>query len=199
MKSDTCPKCGGPKRGPAYDQCRKCFLEHYKTRTTKLCRKCNRELPLSAFRTRPEYCTSYGTRRPRSRCKECEAVYAKERLQKNPEKRKELKRRYKEKDPARYIRLGKRRSWKRLGLDPDIVESYVNTHPDACEICGMPSNGQKLAIDHCHDKGVFRGILCSKCNMGIGLFQDDPLLLTKAIEYLNRGPISQHIQGPRHE
>ncbi len=53
---------------------------------------------------------------------------------------------------------------------------------DSCKICGSTKN---LAIDHCHDANVVRGILCKNCNMGIALFQDSQDLLTKAINYLD--------------
>lgn len=182
---DKCPKCGGPKRGPKYEQCRKCFLKHYKTRTTKLCKKCNRELPLDAFRTRPDYCTSYGTRRPRSRCKECEADGAKlYRGKFTPEEKREKKREYYRNNPEKARRTANRRSWRRMGLDPDVVELYIKTHPNVCEICGLPGDNGKLAVDHCHEKKIFRGLLCSKCNLGIGLYKDSPELLKKAAEYL---------------
>ena len=43
-----------------------------------------------------------------------------------------------------------------------------------------------LAVDHCHDSDDVRGLLCLSCNQGIGSFRDDPDIMTKAIEYLNR-------------
>lgn len=43
---------------------------------------------------------------------------------------------------------------------------------------------RELAIDHCHKTGKIRGLLCNRCNMALGAFQDNPLLLEKAIYYL---------------
>lgn len=54
---------------------------------------------------------------------------------------------------------------------------------DHCEICDSTEN---LCWDHSHTTGLFRGTLCSKCNAAIGLFQDNTLLLKKAIEYLSK-------------
>lgn len=56
-----------------------------------------------------------------------------------------------------------------------------------CGICGKntENNGRDLAIDHCHKTGKVRGLLCVKCNRGIGLFDDDLRLLKKAILYLS--------------
>lgn len=58
-----------------------------------------------------------------------------------------------------------------------------------CAICGKP---EALAakgtfhIDHDHETGFVRGLLCSACNLGIGHFRDDPILMLKAIRYLRK-------------
>lgn len=57
-----------------------------------------------------------------------------------------------------------------------------------CDICGQsdPTKNKRLAVDHDHRKNKVRGLLCSKCNNGIGLFQDNVKLLEKAILYLKK-------------
>ena len=63
-----------------------------------------------------------------------------------------------------------------------------------CGICGKPEtikdgrNGKrkKLALDHCHSSGKLRGLLCSRCNAGLGYFKDDPARLRAAITYLSK-------------
>lgn len=42
----------------------------------------------------------------------------------------------------------------------------------------------KLVIDHCHDSGKVRGLLCARCNSGIGQFQDDPELIEAAARWV---------------
>lgn len=42
-----------------------------------------------------------------------------------------------------------------------------------------------LLIDHCHQGGHVRGLLCDQCNRGIGLLQDDPDVLERAVAYLD--------------
>ena len=48
----------------------------------------------------------------------------------------------------------------------------------------MPKGTRRANIDHCHDTGVVRGLLCNQCNQGIGYLQDDITLLEEAIKYL---------------
>jgi hypothetical protein len=67
-----------------------------------------------------------------------------------------------------------------------ILESQDNK----CAICKRDSeiclSGRKkrLCVDHSHDTGKVRGILCDKCNRGIGLLNDDPNVLISAYNYL---------------
>lgn len=51
-----------------------------------------------------------------------------------------------------------------------------------CLIC---KRKLKLHIDHCHEKGIVRGLLCFNCNTGLGMFKDNVVLLSNAINYLN--------------
>lgn len=56
----------------------------------------------------------------------------------------------------------------------------VNDQGGGCAVCGEAPN----TVDHNHATGKVRGILCRKCNVGLGLFQDDPDLLEAAALYL---------------
>lgn len=60
-----------------------------------------------------------------------------------------------------------------------------------CAICSKVESQQTkkgtiraLSIDHCHKTKKVRGLLCKKCNSGIGFFQDNPILIKKAYKYL---------------
>lgn len=58
--------------------------------------------------------------------------------------------------------------------------------PDHCECCGASGGHKGLHLDHCHQKNVFRGWLCSKCNLGLGLLGDSLESVAKAVDYLKR-------------
>lgn len=56
-----------------------------------------------------------------------------------------------------------------------------------CKLCNRVSLnhwGTELCVDHCHKTGKVRGLLCDKCNKGLGQFEDNIETLQKAIEYL---------------
>lgn len=57
-----------------------------------------------------------------------------------------------------------------------------------CAICGITNPGRRefFDVDHCHLTGTVRGLLCETHNRGIGIFEDDPELLRRAAEYLER-------------
>ena len=78
---------------------------------------------------------------------------------------------------------------KRLGIKPtpELIEK-IESHSGKCDICGAPGDGRwsELSIDHCHGSGMYRGMLCSRCNRALGLFKYDPNLLNAAIEYLDQ-------------
>ena len=50
-----------------------------------------------------------------------------------------------------------------------------------------PERAPSLHLDHCHDTGRVRGILCPSCNHGLGKVHDDPALLGAAARYLREG------------
>lgn len=73
------------------------------------------------------------------------------------------------------------------GLTPDTFLAMMESQNHKCAICGHSDKSQKKTfpmIDHCHETGKVRGILCSSCNMGIGKFKDNIELLEAAIKYL---------------
>jgi len=79
-----------------------------------------------------------------------------------------------------------RRIRKEYGLSPKEYHSLVNRQGGACAICGAsPESHFSLHIDHCHDTGRVRGLLCGKCNQAIGLLGHDVKRLAAAMEYIS--------------
>lgn len=74
------------------------------------------------------------------------------------------------------------------GIDADTYYKMLTDQNYKCAICGTAENNSvnktKMFIDHCHDSGKVRGLLCAKCNFALGNFNDDIEILKNAISYL---------------
>lgn len=79
-----------------------------------------------------------------------------------------------------------RRQWlkKAYNLTIEQYDILLEAQNGRCAICrSLPEKDRRLAVDHNHETGRVRGLLCSKCNRGLGLFQDDARLLEEARRY----------------
>ncbi len=75
---------------------------------------------------------------------------------------------------------------KNYGLSRREHDALLLANP-ACAICADAFTEElKPAVDHCHISGKVRGILCHRCNKGLGLYRDRTELLRKAAEYLEK-------------
>ena len=74
---------------------------------------------------------------------------------------------------------------KKYGLEKEDYESIFNKQNSSCAICKSLLNDKNTHVDHCHSTKKVRGLLCSKCNQGIGLFNEDVENLKNAVDYLN--------------
>lgn len=77
---------------------------------------------------------------------------------------------------------------RKLGLDFEEVWIAYTSHDGTCQICGIHESklDKRLAVDHCHDTGEFRGFLCQNCNFGLGFLGDTFESLEKAVGYLKK-------------
>ncbi len=71
----------------------------------------------------------------------------------------------------------------RFGVKRADIQA-LRASSSVCEICGQPPSRKRLAIDHDHETGKLRGMLCHTCNLGLGAFKDSEVLLHKAFYYL---------------
>lgn len=110
-----------------------------------------------------------------SRCKECKKV-ENSTWRKNNEDKVSA---YREKDKWNLKKRCSRRN---------ITEhQFLNTLEEqkySCRICETKISIEDSAIDHNHETGEFRGILCKTCNRALGLFRDSPKILENALDYL---------------
>lgn len=74
----------------------------------------------------------------------------------------------------------------KYGITSSEYDEMLLRQGGVCAICREACvSGRALAVDHCHETKSVRGLLCGRCNIGIGQFRDDRNLLGEAIRYLN--------------
>lgn len=123
----------------------------------------------------------------------------------NPERWREMSNaatlRWRERNPehqnknTRQTRLAR---FKKLGITEEQYLRMQADQADRCAICrtGTPwKRSRTWHVDHDHLTGEVRGLLCTKCNRGLGLFQDSPDLLRSAIRYLLGQPPSTPVNS----
>jgi hypothetical protein len=94
------------------------------------------------------------------------------------------KKRYKESDKIKS-RLRNYSYLSNYGITLEKYNELFEKQNGVCAICGTSTN-KPLYIDHNHKTGEVRGLLCVKCNSGIGFFMDNSHLLISAIRYLDK-------------
>jgi len=91
---------------------------------------------------------------------------------------------------ASYMKLRDRHREKNLirsyGVTLATYTAMLAEQGGVCAICGQPERRRSLCVDHDHETGLVRSLLCDDCNQGVGRFKDNPDLLRKAAAYMDR-------------
>lgn len=149
------------------------------------CKQVKPHLEFYAHRATGDGRTSY--------CRDCAREYGKKHRAKYPVKVRESNAR-RETDTAKRQHARKlTRKWRLqlYGLTPDSYDALLDSQDSVCAICGSPGQlwaERNLHVDHDHETNEVRGLLCRRCNLGIGYFVDDVGLLAQAIDYLKHPP-----------
>ena len=149
----------------------------------KRCARCGETKPHEMFH-------KAGKRHLQSRCKPCATLMVKEWRDANPEKYR-----------AYRIKQG-------FGISAEQYDKLMERQGSVCAACGKPESAigwksgkvKRLAVDHDHSccpgesscGRCVRGLLCTRCNLGCGYFDDDPEILERMAQYLrHQAPLSQ--------
>lgn len=131
----------------------------------KTCTQCAMKKPIEEFRVNSKGSLMW--------CQECHTTIGKNTMKnwrtKNPER-------------AKYNR--KRSLLTKYNMTPEEFTYMVMEQGGVCAICGLVPSA--LYVDHDHTTGAVRGLLCQKCNSGIGFLGDSLEGLEKAINYLKK-------------
>jgi hypothetical protein len=97
---------------------------------------------------------------------------------------------------AHYAKHRHERNCKNHGISVAEFDAMLKRQNGACGICERPFQ-HTPHIDHDHATNTVRGLLCNKCNLGLGHFEDNPTFLRNAARYLERW--LQQISEPNQE
>ncbi len=154
----------------------------------KQCTRCKTTKPTSEF---------YGLTNDRghkylaAECKACAAGRSNEWREKNPEKAnasaRESQRRYRRAHPEESERKWRTSAYKKFGITVDDYDKMFKAQNGVCKICELPQSGRfkHLAVDHDHETGKVRGLLCMTCNRNLGYVERDNRL-RRILEYLKK-------------
>lgn len=107
---------------------------------------------------------------------------------KHPEEMRARTRKWQEKNPERADQIRFRARLKReFGMTPEEYDLLYTAQGGKCAICERHQTefSRRLAVDHDHDSGKIRGLLCTSCNNMLGFAHDDKKRLRRAIEYMD--------------
>lgn len=114
----------------------------------------------------------------REKHKEAIAAYSKDYREKNKEAILAYQKAYREENQDTIL-------LRKYGITLVEKKKMKDEQGNKCKICQKAFTSDcKSNVDHCHTSGKVRGLLCWKCNVGLGSFKDNPLVLIKAAEYL---------------
>jgi hypothetical protein len=199
----TCSKCEISK--PVEEFCRdknrkdgrSPYCRRCSSRTTlRRCRACEQETTKREFDTGTETCRKCLYNTGNKRCSSCRELLPLNEFFASS-KRRDGRHVYcrscsakKQSALAPHTAAYKRK--RNYGLDESAYQRLMTEQNGACFICQKPERRTRLGkplplhVDHCHDSGVVRGLLCCDCNLGLGRFKSDSGNLTRAILYLER-------------
>lgn len=96
---------------------------------------------------------------------------------------------WRQRNPDKVRRMGLRNDF---GITIEVYHQMFEAQGGVCAACKKPETATRngkvkwLAVDHCHDTNIVRGLACAACNMAIGLLGDDPAKLRAAADYIER-------------
>ena len=217
-----CPKCGETKAATQFyvsknrpdglsSYCRQCQVTDSKSRYSshprwrapegkKYCPGCQTIKDLEAFGSNR---ASHDGKQ--QYCKPCAVARVTASRKKDPTSHRRSSKNWREANLEQHKDAHARRTY---GLASGTYARMFEAQKGLCAICEAPPlEGKRFHIDHCHDTGAIRGLLCSCCNTGIGQLKHSVDLLNKAQAYLLLGtyPLTEgrgiggHAFDTRHE
>jgi len=150
----------------------------------KKCSKCGKIKPVGEFYKNKEYVTGIT-----SQCKKCHSQNLKRYYRTHRAKFVEKARKWRKANPEKHKNSQAKSDWKKQGIKINL-EGYNQLFVEqkgCCAICGKSQKEfkRRFCVDHNHETGQVRGLLCAKCNHILGIVNDSRIQLQKASKYLH--------------
>lgn len=150
---------------------------------TKQCPRCGEVKPLLEF-----YAHRATKDRRATYCKVCAKAYQVE--LNRTDKRRAYMARFVQENRTQVLQNYRKFRLRLYGLTPERYSEMLQAQNGRCAICdgdGVSTDGRlPLGVDHDHETNRVRALLCNHCNVGLGMFGDDPARLRAAADYLER-------------
>ena len=147
---------------------------------SKKCSSCKVDKPLIEFHKKKELKDGF-----RSKCKICISKWQQEHYSKPDIKKARIERQRK---PEYRLQQRKHHLKKYYGITLDDYDTMLKSQNNSCATCKTktPSgtSTKYFHVDHCHTTNKVRGLLCSRCNMALGILKEDMDVLSNLILYL---------------
>lgn len=152
---------------------------------TKICTKCEQEYPATVEFFRKESRSPAGLH---SWCRKCKDTYEKAWRIANPDKCRKNVTAWQKANPEKFKSAQRRGDLRRsYGITVEQYDQVFEIQGGVCAICGgVNLDGRRLFVDHNHETGKIRGLLCLPCNYALGYLKESPELFIKALHYLIR-------------
>lgn len=120
-------------------------------------------------------------------CVVCHSLNATKRFRENPESWRARRKAAYATEEGRKDRRD-RNLMDKYGLTSDQYDAMLADQDFKCAVCFAPPSASRIRfhVDHNHETGAVRALLCQRCNVAIGLCEDDPLRLEQAAAYLRK-------------
>lgn len=149
----------------------------------KTCLDCKISKPLEEFYESPK-----GALGRQAACKPCHKIRSNAWRKDHPGRAAAIRKRCDSKHAVKRSQGKQQWRLKKLyQLTETDYQKALDSQGGVCDICKRVPSGQfRLFVDHCHESGKLRGLLCSRCNSALGQLKDSIKNLLSAVEYLKK-------------